>query len=238
MLAVANEPDERLDQAVPGGEPLQLVAGHRGLAPEAAEQGHGLLGHLHAGQRLDLEVGAEGEGDLERVDVLVGVHVDADAAAHVGGHVLELLLRARESATSASASGVGDGAGPPAAARRGARRRGGRGRPARGARRSGGRGSGRTPRAGPGGPRRRARRARRGRPARLRQASAQGGELVRQRGQHRVEAADRLGEDANLVRVEVGEEGLLARLDDHVHLDRAGLAEPVEAADALLEHER
>ena len=109
----------------------------------------------------------------------------------------------------------------------------------RAATRSGGRAAGR-PRAAPGGPPRRARRGPRGRrrasarSACARSAASSSG----QRRQHRVEAADRLVEDPNLLLVQIGEERLLARLDHDVDLDRPGLAEPVEPADALLEDER
>ena len=64
------------------------------------------------------------------------------------------------------------------------------------------------------------------------------GELLGEGGEHRVEPADRLVEDPDLLLVEVGEERLVALLDDEVDLDRPRLAEPVEPADALLEHER
>ncbi len=63
-------------------------------------------------------------------------------------------------------------------------------------------------------------------------------ELLGERGEHRVEAAHRLVEDPDLLLVEVREEGLLPGLDHEVDLDRPRLAEAVEPADALLEHER
>jgi hypothetical protein len=44
------------------------------------------------GERLDPHPGAERERDLERVDVLVGVHLHPDPLADVGRDVLELLL--------------------------------------------------------------------------------------------------------------------------------------------------
>ena len=125
--------------------------------------------------------------------------------------------------------------GPP---RPSARTRPARGARARGARRSGCRGAGR-PRAAPCGRRRRARRGPCGTPrASFRALAAERRELLGQRGEHRVEAAHRLLEDPDLLLVEVGEERLLPLLDDEVDLDGPVLAEPVEPADALLEHER
>ena len=74
-----------------GGEELDLLQLHRGIAPERPQH-RPLLAELQPGERLDLQRVPEVERALERLHLLVGVDADADPPRQLGDRLLQPLV--------------------------------------------------------------------------------------------------------------------------------------------------